>query len=179
MIWEGTHGTAGGQILVESPRIFRRAVGLFHSMSMLSLARATPVSKLPEDSRHQLHINPPQHAFTALTTHPSIRPRSKRAIRVLRSMHGTGLPQAPLTPSAPLSAYGYLGATAHRTQPLCGNAEGWGPLSPIRYDFTPCFLDVWISAVAVGGIVCGAGAVWYLLRKRSPEPVKKNWHFLC
>ncbi|KAI4095607.1 MAG: hypothetical protein LQ344_001538 [Seirophora lacunosa] len=62
-------------------------------------------------------------------------------------------------------------------QPLCGNIEGWGPLSPFRYDFTPCFLDVWISSVAVFGSLLGLGAVWFLLRKRSPSPVSKDWHF--
>ncbi|KAL8871245.1 MAG: hypothetical protein Q9174_002883 [Haloplaca sp. 1 TL-2023] len=62
-------------------------------------------------------------------------------------------------------------------QTLCGNIEGWGPISPFRYDFTPCFLDVWITSVAFFGIILGAGAIWYLLRKRSPSPVGKNWHF--
>ncbi|KAF2196793.1 multidrug resistance-associated protein 1 [Delitschia confertaspora ATCC 74209] len=84
--------------------------------------------------------------------------------------------QIPLTPPIPL-AHGYLVAADHRAQPLCGNSEGWGPLSPYRYDFTPCFLDVWIAVVAVAGILGGAGAVWYLLKKCSPQPVKKNWHF--
>ncbi len=50
-------------------------------------------------------------------------------------------------------------------------------MSPFRYDFTPCFLDVWITVVAVFGILLGAGAVWYLLRRRTPSPVSKNWHF--
>ena len=69
-------------------------------------------------------------------------------------------------------------ATEHEnTQPLCGNTEGWGPISPLRYDFTPCFLDVWISIVAVFGIVFGAAAVWWLLKRKSPSPVSKNWHF--
>lgn len=62
-------------------------------------------------------------------------------------------------------------------QTLCGNTEGWGPISPFRYDFTPCFLDVWISSVAVFGVVLGAGAIWFLLKKRAPSPVSKNWHF--
>ena len=73
----------------------------------------------------------------------------------------------------------YLRASAksHYQQPLCGNREGWGPISAFRYDFTPCFLDVWITAVAVFGIVLGIGAVWFLLNKRTPSPVRKNWHF--
>ncbi|KAL8667629.1 MAG: hypothetical protein Q9202_000484 [Teloschistes flavicans] len=62
-------------------------------------------------------------------------------------------------------------------QTLCGNTEGWGPISPFRYDFTPCFLDVWITSVALFGIVLGAGATWYLLKRRTPSPVSKNWHF--
>lgn len=67
--------------------------------------------------------------------------------------------------------------TKGERQPLCGNSEGWGPISPLRYDFTPCFLDVWISVVAVFGVVLGSGAIWFLLKKRSPSPVGKNWHF--
>ncbi|KAL8772637.1 MAG: hypothetical protein Q9209_002298 [Squamulea sp. 1 TL-2023] len=65
----------------------------------------------------------------------------------------------------------------HQQQLLCGNIEGWGPISPFRYDFTPCFLDVWISSVAVFGIVLGPAAIWYLLKRREPSPVTKNWHF--
>ena len=88
----------------------------------------------------------------------------------------TGL-QTLLTPSTHYPAEGYLAASGGKHQPLCGNKEGWGPLSPYRYDFTPCFLDVWILVVAVFGIVAGAGALWYLLKKCHAEPVKKNWHF--
>ena len=64
------------------------------------------------------------------------------------------------------------------SQPLCGNREGWGPLSPFRYDFTPCFLDVWIFAVAlVFGLLLGSAAAVYLLRRKSSAPVPRNWHF--
>ncbi|ORY16179.1 multidrug resistance-associated protein 1 [Clohesyomyces aquaticus] len=84
--------------------------------------------------------------------------------------------QTPLLSPSPF-AHGYLVASDHRPQPLCGNVEGWGPLSPFRYDFTPCFLDVWIAVVAVGGILGGAGALWYLFKHCTPQPVKKNWHF--
>ncbi|KAL1650643.1 ATP-binding cassette glutathione S-conjugate transporter ycf1 [Didymella pomorum] len=66
--------------------------------------------------------------------------------------------QIPFLPSSPLEhgagvSYGYLQASKDNRQPLCGNSEGWGPLSPIRFDFTPCFLDVWIMVVAVWGII--------------------------
>ena len=73
----------------------------------------------------------------------------------------------------------YLGAAYRppQRQPLCGNDEGWGPISPFRYDFTPCFLDVWISTVALFGLVLGPAAIWYLLKRRVPSPVAKNWHF--
>lgn len=50
-------------------------------------------------------------------------------------------------------------------------------MSPFRYDFTPCFLDVWITVVALFGVILGAGAVWFLLSKRTPSTVSKNWHF--
>ncbi|KAJ9417452.1 P-loop containing nucleoside triphosphate hydrolase protein [Fusarium oxysporum] len=63
-------------------------------------------------------------------------------------------------------------------QPLCGNSEGWGPLSPHRYDFTPCFIDVWISAVSVFGLLFGSLAVWWLLaKKQKQEGQTKNAHF--
>ena len=74
---------------------------------------------------------------------------------------------------------GYLGFTAYKsqTQLLCRNTEGWGPLSPYRYDFTPCFMDVWITVVAAWGIFLGIAALLWLLKRKSPSPVSKNWHF--
>lgn len=80
---------------------------------------------------------------------------------------------------APLSSLttAYAHPEPHRQQPFCGDREGWGPLSSFRFDFTPCFLDVWIAFVAVWGILMGAGALWFLLRKRTPQPIQKNWHF--
>jgi ATP-binding cassette, subfamily C (CFTR/MRP), member 1 len=77
----------------------------------------------------------------------------------------------------PLSKLGSGSVFKAKTQPLCGNIEGWGPISSIRYDFTPCFLDVWVSLVAVWGLVMGAGALWFLLKKRDAQEVPKNWHF--
>ena len=71
----------------------------------------------------------------------------------------------------------YLTAAQHFRQPLCGNPEGWGPMSPFRYDFTPCFIDVWVLSVAVYGLVCGPFALWYLLRKSKVVEVTKGWHF--
>lgn len=72
--------------------------------------------------------------------------------------------------------HGYLSAEKENRQPLCGNKEGWGPLSPHRYDFTPCFMDVWVSSVAVFGILFGAVAIWYLLRRKTKAEVEKDWH---
>ena len=69
-------------------------------------------------------------------------------------------------------------AAGQQHQALCGDPEGWGPLSLYRWDFTPCFLDVCVLAVAViFGIFMGTGAIYYLLRKKAPAPVPKNWHF--
>lgn len=76
-----------------------------------------------------------------------------------------------------LASINYLVVSKDHGQPLCGNKEGWGPLSPYRYDFTPCFLDVWVAGVAAGGIVFGAAAVWYMLRRCTAQPIKKDWHF--
>jgi len=94
--------------------------------------------------------------------------------------------QKPIFETGSISGYhrvfglrgsGYLSATHSFKQPLCGNEEGWGPLSPIRYDFTPCFIDVWLASVAVFGLVFGALAVWWLLVKRRPTTIAKDWHF--
>ena len=72
---------------------------------------------------------------------------------------------------------GYLSAAQTAKQAFCGNEEGWGPLSPIRYDFTPCFIDVWVASVAAFGIILGSIAVWWLIKKKTPGPVSKDWHF--
>ncbi|KAF7543595.1 hypothetical protein G7Z17_g10612 [Cylindrodendrum hubeiense] len=71
----------------------------------------------------------------------------------------------------------YLSAASAFKQPLCGNEEGWGPMSPHRYDFTPCFIDVWIAAVAAFGLFIGALAVWWLTRKQHNESMVKNTQF--
>jgi hypothetical protein len=96
-----------------------------------------------------------------------------------RSMLDTAGLQKPFLPyfQPNLPLQGYLSASSQSTQPLCGNSEGWGPLSPIRYDFTPCFLDVWITAVSVGAIAGGAATIWYLLKHCVQQDVKRNWHF--
>lgn len=72
---------------------------------------------------------------------------------------------------------GGLTAAKHHRQFLCSDREGWGPISPKRWDLTPCFLDLWIVFVALWGVVGGAGAVVFLYKKRTPAEVKKNWHF--
>lgn len=64
----------------------------------------------------------------------------------------------------------------HR-QAFCGDIEGWGPMSPFRFDLTPCFLDLGVAVVAAWGLFLGVGAVWFLLKKRVALPVSKNWHF--
>ena len=64
-----------------------------------------------------------------------------------------------------------------KSEPLCGDPEGWGPVSLIRYDLTPCFLDIWIVLVALWGVLGGIGAIYYLLKKRVPQDVPRNWHF--
>lgn len=84
--------------------------------------------------------------------------------------------QAVLQTSNALS-YHYLSASKDGGQPLCGNSEGWGPMSPLRWDFTPCFLDTWVAAVSVFGIVGGVAAILYLYKRCQAQPVKKDWHF--
>lgn len=62
-------------------------------------------------------------------------------------------------------------------QAFCSDAEGWGPLSPLGFHITPCFVDAIVAFVAVWGIFSGAAALYILLKKRIPQPVSKNWHF--
>ncbi|KAH8686882.1 P-loop containing nucleoside triphosphate hydrolase protein [Ilyonectria robusta] len=71
---------------------------------------------------------------------------------------------------------GYLSSSAFK-QPLCGNEEGWGPMSPHRFDFTPCFIDVWIAAVAVFGLFIGSLAVWWLTKKQQNAAQSKTTQF--
>lgn len=86
--------------------------------------------------------------------------------------------------SPSLSAFGIINgrdsanltATASCQQPLCCDAEGWGPLSEVMSDFSPCFLDVLISLVAVFGIVFGAHSLWVVTRKHKSK-VAKDWPF--
>ncbi|KAI1268304.1 metal resistance protein YCF1 [Xylariaceae sp. FL1019] len=95
-------------------------------------------------------------------------------------MHQQGLQSSgTFTGYRPLFDLGhhYLTAASDRQQPFCGNIEGWGPLSPFRYDFTPCFVDVWVFAVAAFGLVCGPLAIWHVLRKEKATPLSKGWHF--
>ncbi|KAK3717789.1 ATP-binding cassette glutathione S-conjugate transporter ycf1 [Vermiconidia calcicola] len=75
------------------------------------------------------------------------------------------------------ASHTYLDVQEKGAQPFCGNGEGWGPMSPYRWDFTPCFLDVTVVVVCLWGILGGLGAIWYLYKKCQAEPVKKDWHF--
>ncbi|PHH83725.1 hypothetical protein CDD82_3799 [Ophiocordyceps australis] len=61
----------------------------------------------------------------------------------------------------------YLASSSPFPQPLCGNDEGWGPLSPFRYDFTPCFIDVWVAAVSLYALLLGLPTIWWLLKKKQ------------
>ncbi|EEH10433.1 vacuolar metal resistance ABC transporter [Histoplasma capsulatum G186AR] len=88
-----------------------------------------------------------------------------------------GIPQVVLSASRSSNVSSSLPSALVRRQAFCGDSEGWGPISGTRFDFTPCFLDVWVSLVAVWGLVMGAGAIWFLFTKRTAQPVQKNWHF--
>lgn len=88
-----------------------------------------------------------------------------------------GNSQSFLGKSQPGSPWMGPSSESPQRQPFCSDIEGWGPLSPFRYDLTPCFLDLWVSLAAAWGIFVGAGAIWFLFKKRSPQPVSKNWHF--
>lgn len=38
-------------------------------------------------------------------------------------------------------------------------------------------MDVWVSSVAVYGILFGAGAIWYLVKRKKSQEVKRDLHF--
>ncbi|BFZ59390.1 ATP-binding cassette glutathione S-conjugate transporter ycf1 [Saitoella coloradoensis] len=66
---------------------------------------------------------------------------------------------------------------AVRRVAFCRNSEGWGPISLVRMDFTPCFYEgILISAVNLFILTFGAYRLLQLLR-RSAVPVKKGWHY--
>lgn len=68
-------------------------------------------------------------------------------------------------------------STTPSRQTFCHSSEGWGPLSVLRYDFTPCFIDVPFAAVALFGILTGTFTIWQLLTKSSKLPTEKDWHY--
>jgi hypothetical protein len=84
-------------------------------------------------------------------------------------------PAAPHISLPPPPAWLRLAPSA--AAPLCRDPEGWGPMSPTRYDFTPCFMDLWVALVAAFALVLGPGALWYLRYRQVPQPVARNWHF--
>lgn len=53
---------------------------------------------------------------------------------------------------------------------------GFGPLSPTRSDFTPCFVDSTVDVASLALIVIGSFEI-YFLRKRAAYPVAKDWHY--
>lgn len=72
----------------------------------------------------------------------------------------------------------YLEASSKHRELFCPNSEGWGPLSPFRYDLTPCFIDVTIASVAALGLILGPIALWSLLKKKEILVHQaKNNHF--
>ncbi|PHH55270.1 Canalicular multispecific organic anion transporter 1 [Ceratocystis fimbriata CBS 114723] len=102
--------------------------------------------------------------------------RSSSSQRVLHSGSISGFhPLAPVSHGYMTSAASSSGGLLRR--PFCGNAEGWGPLSPVRYDFTPCFIDVSVMSVALFGVFIGALAVAWLLKRPQTPGVVKDWHF--
>ena len=88
----------------------------------------------------------------------------------LQSVMGTSQP-----PQTPLRVG--LSSGLQRQYLFCSDIEGWGPLSPFRYDMTPCFLEIWVLWVAAWGLIMGGGAIWFLLTRRASHPISKNWHF--
>lgn len=85
--------------------------------------------------------------------------------------------QSTLTTASADHHYASISSKHHSSQVLCSDPEGWGPISEIRWDLTPCFLDVWVLFVAAFGLIGGVGALFYLFKRKPPQDVKKNWHY--
>jgi hypothetical protein len=92
--------------------------------------------------------------------------------------------QRPDVGSSSLSAFGIfngrdsanLTAITSYQRSLCCDAEGWGPFSEVLSDFSPCFLDLLISLVAVFGTVFGAYSVWWVIMgKHESEVAMDRW----
>lgn len=80
-------------------------------------------------------------------------------------------PRAVLTSNTTVSA-----SVQPYQQFLCQSAEGWGPLSPQFYDFTPCFRAVPSTGVALFGLGFGGFTIWQLQRQ-TRHPTPRNWHY--
>lgn len=72
---------------------------------------------------------------------------------------------------------GYLITSGERNVLLCGNEEGWGPMSPDRYDFTPCFIDAGVAVAAIFGILAGTGAILHLLGRQYKPVTTASTHY--
>jgi hypothetical protein len=91
--------------------------------------------------------------------------------------------QRPLIQSPTLSALGIVNngsstngiAMASCQHPLCCDVEGWGPLSKVISDFTPCFLDFLISLVGLFGLLYGSYSLWCVATKNRGSEVSKGW----
>ncbi|TQS36417.1 hypothetical protein Golomagni_03139 [Golovinomyces magnicellulatus] len=99
-------------------------------------------------------------------------PRGFPAQKFINSIGSTYSFLTPIQPSG-----NHLLSVGHPTQSWCGSSDGWGPFSPHQYVFTPCFIDVWISSVALYGIIFGLFAVVWLIRKKNINLVTKDWQF--
>ncbi|KAF2023302.1 vacuolar metal resistance ABC transporter-like protein [Setomelanomma holmii] len=71
-----------------------------------------------------------------------------------------------------LAQHSYLDTSNVDRHPFCGDGEGWGPISPMYLDFTPCFVDTWVVVVAAFGLLGCAGALWYLCLKSPSHSVR-------
>ncbi|KAK3185749.1 hypothetical protein K4F52_005404 [Lecanicillium sp. MT-2017a] len=75
------------------------------------------------------------------------------------------------------SSFSSSSSSSHR-QSFCVSPEGWGPLSGNAFYLTPCFVDGAIGIVSICAIICGLGAVTYLLRRGIVgKALVGKWHF--
>jgi hypothetical protein len=96
--------------------------------------------------------------------------------RILEKCHNLSLSEMHLSRAVVAGGNSTFQLIQHQ---FCHDVEGWGPLSAIGYDFTPCFVDVPLAIVSVFGILAGAATIRWLLVKASRQPTQKDWHYFA
>src|SRR5579859_2350608 len=61
---------------------------------------------------------------------------------------------------------------------FCLDPEGWGPVSALRYSFTPCFEDGILAAIPPLFLIIWGSAQSYTFSQHSKVPDSRNWTYV-